>query len=300
MKRQALAAIACLSILRGAFAAPATGVEIVAKNLRFPEGTIFVGNTLYFVDYANSNVLRLDGDKVTIVWHQDSCGANGLVRVPEGLLVACFNSGTVERVSLDGKSLGTISQDDAGNPFAAPNDLASDAKGGVYFTASGSGGTASGKVFYIDARHHVREVAAGIRYANGIVVSLDGKRLYVAESRTGRLLTFAIAAGGALTDPGEFANLGNILAGGGHRAYSPDGVRMDQHGNLFIGLYDGGGFAVLSPLGKLIAQVDLPASHHANLAIAPDGKSIYITAADDGPGGTWRGELYRVANPVPE
>jgi gluconolactonase len=300
MKRQIFAAITCLSILRGAFATGATDVEIVARNLRFPEGTIFVGNTLWFVDYSSSNVLRLDGDTVKVVWHQDGCGANGLVRVPDGLLVACFNSGTVERVSLDGKTIGTISRDDAGNPLVAPNDLASDAKGGVYFTASGFEGTPSGKVFYLDAHHRVKEVAAGIRFANGVVVSLDGKQLYVAESRTGRILTFAIAAGGALGEPREFVKLSNVLAGGGHQVYSPDGVRMDQHGNLFVGLYDGGGFAVLSPLGKLIAQVDLPASHHANLAIAPDGKSIYITAVDDGPGDAYRGKLYRVANPVPE
>src|ERR1700722_9589908 len=297
MQRQVLAIILCIGVFRAAFAAP---VEIVATNLQFPEGTIFVGNTLWFVDYSSSNVLRLAGRAVQIVWHQDGCGANGLVRVPDGLLVACYNSGTVVRVSLDGKSINTLSHDDAGNPFIAPNDFASDAKGGVYFTASGSGETASGKVFYLDASQHVREVATGIRYPNGVVVSLDGKRLYVAESRTGRLLSFAIAADGTLNDRREFVNLSDILAGAGHRVYSPDGVRMDQHGNLFVGLYDGGGFAVLSPQGKLVAQVDLPAAHHANLAIAPDHRSGYVTAVDDGPGGTYRGALYRVDNPVPE
>ena len=35
----------------GARAAPAA-VETVATNLQFPEGTIFVGDSLYFVDYA--------------------------------------------------------------------------------------------------------------------------------------------------------------------------------------------------------------------------------------------------------
>jgi gluconolactonase len=66
---------------------------------------------------------------------------------------------------------------------------------------------------------------------------------------------------------------------------------------LFVGLYEGGGFAVLTPDGKLIKKVELR-GHHANLAIAPDGKSIFVTAADDMADGSYRGELLKVANPL--
>ena len=52
----------------------AADVETVAKGLQFPEGTIFVGKVLYFVDYAASSVLRLTDGKVVQVWHQDGCG----------------------------------------------------------------------------------------------------------------------------------------------------------------------------------------------------------------------------------
>jgi gluconolactonase len=98
----------------------------------------------------------------------------------------------------------------------------------------------------------------------------------------------------------EFAKLGDILADGQHRAFTPDGVRIDKHGRLFIGLYKGGGFAVLTGDGQLIKKVDLPTPHHASLAIAPDGKSILVTAAGDTPDGSERGELFKVENPVPE
>ncbi|HVJ51293.1 MAG TPA: SMP-30/gluconolactonase/LRE family protein [Aliidongia sp.] len=295
-----LTIMVCLSGIMGAPAARAADVEIVARNLGFIEGTIFVGDTLYFVDYSTSKVLRLVDGKVETVWHQDGCGANGLVQVPAGLLVACFDGGTVEQISLAGNSVRTISHDGAGNPLVAPNDLATDAKGGVYFSASGTEGRVPGKVFYPSAGGSVREVASEMHFSNGLVVSLDGKRLYVAESRARRLLTFAITADGTLSDRQEFVKLGDVLAEGARRLYSPDGVRMDRHGNIFIGLYEGGGLAVLSPDGKLVAQVDLPAAHHANLAIAPDGKSIYVTAVDDGPGGSYRGEICRVPNPVAE
>jgi gluconolactonase len=75
---------------------------------------------------------------------------------------------------------------------------------------------------------------------------------------------------------------------------------LDEHGRLFVGLYNGGGFAVLTGDGRLIKMVELRAAHHANLAISPDGKSVFVTATDDAPDGSYRGELFKVNNPVSE
>jgi len=295
-----ISAVAAFIAILLAFASPsrAAAVDVVATGLHFAEGTVFVGNTLYFVDYSTSDVLRLAGDKVERVWHQDGCGANGLLQIPEGLLVACFDGDTVVLVSLDGKVLETISRDAAGHPFNSPNDLAADPRGGVYFTGSGAEGIL-GKVYYRAADKRVTEVASGISFANGLVLSLDGKLLYVAESRAHRLLTFAVAADGSLSDRHEFLKLGDILADGRRKVYTPDGVRIDKQGRLFVGLYEGGGFAVIGTNGTLIKQIDIPGPHHASLAITPDGKFVYGTTVYDDPTG-YRGELYRVPNPVAE
>jgi gluconolactonase len=270
-------------------------VTVVARSLQFPEGTVFVGDTLYFVDYATSDVLRLAGGKVETVWHQDGCGANGLLAVPDGLLVACFDGGTVARISLNGRLLATIDRDAAGGRLQAPNDLAADARGGVYFTASGSAGAPSGKVFYIGADRRVAEVADGINFANGVAVSAAGDALFVGETRTNRILRFAIGTDGQLSDRKIFVNLGDLVNGG-----APDGVRIDRHGNLFAALYQGKGFAVIDKDGRLVTQVGLPAAHHTNLAISPDGRSVYATAVDDGPNGAYHGSLVRMANPIDE
>jgi gluconolactonase len=58
------------------------------------------------------------------------------------------------------------------------------------------------------------------------------------------------------------------------------------------------GIAVIAPDARLIAQLDLPAQHHTNLAISPDGAGVVVTGVDDIPGGGYRGALYRVANPA--
>jgi len=298
--RNSLAALAMLLVAWPVAAQDAPAVESVASGLQFPEGTIFVGNTLYFVDYSTSKVLRLGRDGgVQTVWQQAGCGANGLVQTSSGLLVACYDSGVLAEITVDGRLLATVTADDGGQKFLCPNDLTADKKGGVYFSASGSG-SVPGKVFYRSADRHVREVATNIRYANGLAVSDDGERLYLAESEASRLLVYTITPDATLTDRREFVRLGDILSKPGQSVFTPDGVRIDRHGNLFIGLYRGGGFAVIDSDGKLIKHVDLPAPHHANLAISPDGKYVFSTAADDEPGATHFGAVLKVANPIAE
>jgi len=277
-------------------AAPA--VEIVNRSLQFPEGTIFVGDTLYFVDYAASNVLRLEGNTVRLVWHGEGCGANGLLQVPEGLLVACFDGGVVARISLAGKVLATIRPDD-GDGFAATNDFAADAKGGVYITASGALGSDTGKLYYLGSEGPAHEVAHGLDFANGVAVSPDGRLLYVTETGTGHVLAFTIGADGRLRERRVLATL-TRERDGRPETTTPDSMRIDRHGNLFIALYNGGGFDVIRPDGSLLAQVDLPGQHHTTLAITPDGKSVIVSAVDDGPRGSYRGRLLRVANPAAE
>ena len=141
-------------------------------------------------------------------------------------------------------------------------------------------------------------MAADIQYANGLAVAPDGKTLYLAESAANRLLAFSIDADGSLSGKREFVNLGELLTVPGQNTFTPDGVRIDKHGNLFVGLYRGGGFAVISPEAKLLKYVKLPGSHHANLAISPDDRTIFATSADDAPGGSYLGALLAVPNPI--
>jgi gluconolactonase len=269
----------------------------VATDLQFPEGTIFVGDRLYFVDYAQSSVLRLVGGRTEVVWHQSGCGANGLVAVPSGLLVACFDSGTIVGISTAGATLTTTRQDDRGHTFVAPNDFAADRNGGIYFSASGSAGY-PGKVFYLGSDHVVRGVASDVRFANGVGVSPDGATLYVAETPTGKVLAFAIKADGSLGAARDFIRLRDIVAPDRNGAATPDSLRVDTHGNLFVALYKGGGVAIVSPAGALITLVDVPSAHHTNLAISPDEKSLYVTAVDDDPQSTYRGQIVRIPNPL--
>ena len=272
--------------------------ETVSTGLQFPEGPIFIGDTLYLTDYAASAVLRFVDGRLERIWYQAGCGANGLATLRGELLVACYDSGTIVRITNTGRTVEMISHDAAGDAFPSPNDLAVDTRGGVYFSASGDA-FVSGKVFYRAPDGAIEAVADGIHYANGLAVSQDGKRLYLAESQRHRLLAYSIGKNGALSHRAVFSDLQGLLADARHPVITPDGLRLDAEGRLFVGLYDGGGFAVLTADGTLVAKVELPGQHHANLALAPDGRSVFVTAADEAGDGLFRGQLLKISNPAP-
>jgi gluconolactonase len=243
-------------------------------------------------------VLRLDGSTVRKLSHLGGCVANGLLHLDRGLLVACFDSGTIRRVPLDGKVLDTIERDDAGGIFNAPNDLTADGKGSVFFRASGALGVL-GKIYHISTQGADAPVADGIDFANGLALSSDCRIFYVCETRTGRILASTIAEEGRLSQRRVFVSLSHILRSD-RGAYSPDGLCTDNAGRLYIAPYNGGGIAIVGPEAQLIRQIDLPARHHSNLAITEDGRFIDVTAIDDEPGGSYGGEILRLPSPLTE
>jgi len=291
-------------------AAPAAAVEadagpqVISRASASPEGPIFVDGTLYVVDYVGHDVLRIradvDNSVSNVVWHRDGCGPTGLARVPEGLLVACFDGRLVATISLDGKTLDVIEKDEKGEALREPNDFTLDAAGGVYFSGTGpwEPDPVVGKVYYRPKGGAVRTVAADLHSPNGLVLSPDGRLLYVAESFASRLLVFDVAKDGTLSGKRVFLNIADVIPEAGKTPFTPDGVRIDRDGNLFVGFWDGGGFIVLSPQGRLLKRVNLPATHNPNLAITPDGKSVICTGVIDLPDKSSRGELYRVPNPL--
>jgi len=292
-----LAASLALGLSSGALGA---GPEVVTRDVHSPEGPIFVDGTLYLVDYVGHDVVRIQDSSARVVWHRDGCGPTGLARVPEGLLIACFDGRQVVTISLDGKTLSTVENDETGQRLREPNDFAMDGRGGVYISGTGPWEPRPivGKVYYRGADRRLRTVASDLHSPNGLVLSPDGKLLYVAESFASRILLFDVANDGSLSGRREFLKVSEVLPVTPGRVYTPDGLRIDRSGNLFVGFWDGACFAVIAPDGKLIKQVDLPAPHDPNIAITPDGLNVILTGVFDTPNGGSRGELYRAPNPV--
>jgi gluconolactonase len=108
---------------------------------------------------------------------------------------------------------------------------------------------------------------------NGIVFSPDEQFLYVSNSEPQKTwMRYRVKTDGTLADGEVFFDATSDLRAGG-----PDGIKVDQAGNLYGS--GPGGVWIFSPAGKHIAAILMP-ERVANLNWGGNaGKSLYITAS---------------------
>ena len=216
-----------------AWTAAAADIEVVVKDVRFPEGPLWAGDALYLVEYGGHTLLRLaDGGGPQKIWERPGCGPSSLVRVGDDFLVACYDENTLVLVSPTGETKQVVDKDAAGSPLKGPNDFVADAHGGVFVSASGPWETAPivGQIVYRSPDGTFREVADDLHYPNGLALSPDGKTLYCSETYAYRIVAFTVGTDGKLSERREFARTAVIA--GGDKPLAPDGLKTDAKGNL--------------------------------------------------------------------
>jgi gluconolactonase len=109
---------------------------------------------------------------------------------------------------------------------------------------------------------------------NGIAFSPDEKYLYVANTLPKIWMRYPVNQDGSLQAGQVFFD-----ARSDTRLGSPDGMKVDQNGNLYS--TGPGGIWIFSPDGKHLGTIDLPGST-ANMNWGDaDGKTLYITESDN-------------------
>ncbi len=244
-----------------------------------------------------------DGRKNSVFSAEKGCGQSAVVPAARGeFLTTCYDNGSIGRIAADGRVLPAYTHDKDGNAFVGPNDLAPDGRGGIYFTTSGSHGTAiDGKVFYIAADGTITLKAGDVHNANGLAVSRDGKVLYVVETDENRLIKFKIGADASLSDRRIFVNLDDLADHVVH--IWPDGVKIDSRGAIYIGQSArdlnaplAGVIFIVNAEGKPLRRLTLPSLQVPNFAFSPDEKTLYVTAVDQIDKSPYRGKLYSIPN----
>lgn len=298
MKKLLLGLVAAAGLIASAQAAD---IKVINADAWFPEGPIWYQGKLYYVEYGRNTIMTWDGSKNAVFWKQDGCGPSAVVVNDRGeFLTTCYDSGTIGRISADGKTMTPYAKDKDGNGFVGPNDLAVDKKGGVYFTGSGhEGPVIDAAVYYIGKDDSVTKAADDLHNANGLALSNDGKILYVIETEENRLLAFDVHDDGSLTGRRVFLNLNDMFPNAPH--IWPDGVKVDAKGELYIGqsprsLDAPGKIIVVDGQGKLLRTIAVPSVSMPNLTFGPGEKVIYVMALDQIDKAPWHGKVYEVPN----
>jgi gluconolactonase len=245
-------------------------VERLGTGFRWCEGPVWFGDGRYLLwsDIPNDRILKWEEETGAIsVFRKPSHFANGNTRDRQGRLLTCeHDTRRVTRTEYDG-SVTVIAERFDGKPLNSPNDLVCRSDGSVWFTDPPFGvlGYYEGhvatpelptNVYRVDPADRRPEVVAGdLARPNGLAFSPDESRLYVVEAGvTPRVVhAYDVADGRRLTNKRRL-----IEAGPG----TPDGLRVDVDGNLWVGWGMGAegldGVAVFNPDGKPIGRIDLP------------------------------------------
>ncbi len=123
-----------------------------------------------------------------------------------------------------------------------------------------------------DGRFVLLEANTGT--TNGIEVSPDGRTLYVNETVQRNVWAYD------LSPTGEISNKRLLIQ---FLDYAMDGMRCDVEGNLYITRWGKGTVAKVSPHGELLLEVQLHDANCTNITFGgPDGRTAYVTVADNG------------------
>jgi gluconolactonase len=245
----------------------------------FLEGPVFDGRgNLYVTDIPHGRIFRISPQldwELIVEYDGEPNGMKFLT--DDAILIADYKNGLV-MLRLDTREIVPCLQRHNSERFKGVNDLILDTRGNVYFTDQGQTGLhdSSGRVYRLCPAGRLDLLLHNVPSPNGIVLSADEKVLYVAATRGNAVWRVP------LMPDGNVAKAGLFFSSSGPSG--PDGLAMDEDGNLLVANPGLGLLWVLSPRAEPLAIWRSPAGTSlTNLAFGgPDRKTIYCTESVSG------------------
>jgi gluconolactonase len=282
----------------------------ITRGLQFPEGPVAMADgSVLVVEVKGGTLKRVRPDGTQTVVVRTAPGPNGAAIGPDGKVYLCVNggfswhelgdltipgdqpadyrTGLIQRVDLARGTVEDLYTECDGRPLRGPNDLVFDDAGGFWFTDHGKIRARDRDrtgVFYARADGSlIREVIFPMDAPNGIGLSPDGHRLYVAETYTGRLWYWDVVGPGEVASAQPFGPGGGTLLAGLPGFQLFDSLAVDAAGNVCVATLVNGGITVISPDGGSVEHVPMPDPVTTNICFGgPDLRTAYITLSATG------------------
>lgn len=280
----------------------------LAEGFGFTEGPAYLSikdsdeGYLFFTDQINDNILvmRWHGiqpyQQITslswstpVVFRHPSNIADGQTMDMQGRLLTAETTGRRVSITQLNGEVQTLVGFYEGKPLNSPNDLVVKSDGTVWFTDPGYGCLQFPQTCYLPNNVYrfdpetkqLDVVISDLKMPNGIAFSPGEKILYVIDSgaiqapRTyytqypHAIYAYDVVDGKSLKNKRLFTEVSPGF---------PDGMRLDIHGNIYVGALDG--IQVFNPQGKMIGKILMP-KETANLTFGGrDNNILFICSSD--------------------
>jgi sugar lactone lactonase YvrE len=238
----------------------------------FLEGPRWHDGALYVSDMHAHEVLRVATDGAVDVLERLDAAPSGLGWLPDGsMLIVSMDDRRILRRGDDGSL--TQHADLSELASHAINDMVVDGAGHAFVSQFGCdlfGGEVPkpAPLLRVDPDGSAHEVTDGLRFANGMVVTADGRTLVVAES-AGRCLTaFSLAPDGALSDRRPWADL--------PETDYPDGICIDAEDAIWVSGPASDRFVRVRVGGEVTDIVETRGRHAIACALGgDDGRTLF-------------------------
>ncbi|WP_322047509.1 SMP-30/gluconolactonase/LRE family protein [Paraburkholderia sp. J67] len=245
----------------------------------FLEGPAFdAQGRLYVVDIPFGRIFRIDREGGWTLVAQYDGEPNGLKFHPDGrILIADYRNGIMQLDPQTGRVEPLLTSRN-GESFKGCNDLAIAANGDIYFTDQGQTGLQdpTGRVYRLRPDGRLDCLLSNGVSPNGLVLDPSGRVLFVAMTRDNAVWRVPLLDNGGTAKVGRFCSLFGTSG--------PDGLAMDEAGNLYVAHASLGHVFVFAPNGECIARVKSCAGETVtNLAFGgPARRQIFITESKSG------------------
>jgi sugar lactone lactonase YvrE len=251
-------------------------VQTLMAGLVFGEQPRWHEDRLWFSDWGTQEVIAVDLEGNSEVILQGPSFPLCVDWLSDGrLLVVSAREGLLLRREPDGSVVthGDLSR--ASDPPAG-NELVVDGRGNAYVNGGGfdlmaGEEFAPGIVALVTPDGSARQVADGLAFPNGMVVTPDDSTLIVAESYAKRLTAFDIAADGSLSNRRVWADLQDGV---------PDGICLDAENAVWYGDVPNKRCVRVREGGEVLQTVRLDRGCFACALGGPDRRTLFLMATE--------------------
>jgi sugar lactone lactonase YvrE len=265
-----------------------TQTQTLMTGIAFGESPRWHDNRLWFSDWVAGEIIALDlaGNSEVILHAPFPSIPMCIDFLPDGRLLVIS---THERRLLSREPDGTLVTyaDFSSLPGIGFNEIVVDSRGNAYINGGGfdlmaGEKFAPGIIALVEPNGSVRQVADGIAFPNGMVVTPDNSTLIVAESYGKRLTAFDIATDGTLTNRRIWAD----LAGG-----VPDGICLDVEGAIWYADVPNKRCVRVREGGEILETISLDRGCFSCALGGPGMRTLFIVATE------WRGPAHMAEGP---